>query len=52
VKYAATDEMIALRLSEGDDLGDSIAHVCRTCDVDSAVIVSAEIGRASCRERV
>ena len=41
VKYAATDEMIALRLSEGDDLGDSIAHVCRTCDVDSAVIVSA-----------
>jgi len=33
--------MIALRLSEGDDLGDSIAHVCRTCDVDSAVIVSA-----------
>ena len=41
MKYAATDEMIALRLSEGDDLGDSIAHVCRTCDVDSAVIVSA-----------
>ena len=41
MKYAATDEMIAIRLSEGDDLSDSIAHVCRTCDVDSAVVVGA-----------
>ncbi|MGI6784953.1 MAG: PPC domain-containing DNA-binding protein [Aminivibrio sp.] len=41
MKYAATDEIIALRLSEGDDIGDCIAHVCRACDVDSAVVYSA-----------
>ncbi|HRV97812.1 MAG TPA: DNA-binding protein [Aminobacteriaceae bacterium] len=41
MKYAATDEIIAIRLSEGEDLADSLAHVCKACDVDSAVIVSA-----------
>jgi hypothetical protein len=41
MKYAATDEMIAIRLSEGDDIADSLAHVCKACDVDSAVVVSA-----------
>ena len=39
MKYAATDEMIAIPLSEGDEIGNCIAHVCRSCDVDSAVIV-------------
>ncbi len=41
MKYAATDEILAMRLSEGDDLGDSIVHVCKNCDIDSAVIVTA-----------
>lgn len=41
MKYAATDEIIALRLSEGDDIGDCVTHACRICEVDSAVIVSA-----------
>jgi len=41
MKYAATDEIIAIRLSEGEDLADSLVHVCKACDVDSAVIVSA-----------
>jgi len=41
LKYAATDEIIAIRLSEGEDLADSLVHVCKACDVDSAVIVSA-----------
>ena len=41
MKYAATDEIIALRLSEGDDIGVCGSHACRICEVDSAVIVSA-----------
>ena len=41
MKYAATDEIIAIRLSEGDDITDSIVHVCKTCDVESAVVLSA-----------
>lgn len=41
MKYAATDEIIALRLSEGDDISDCIIHACRACDVDSAVLFCA-----------
>lgn len=41
MKYAATDEIIAIRLSEGEEIADSLVHVCKTCNVDSAVVVSA-----------
>lgn len=46
MKYAATDEMIALRLSDGEEIMSSLIHVCRENDVDSAVIFSS-IGMVS-----
>ena len=46
MQYAATDEVIAIRLSEGEEIVDSIVHVCKECNVDSAVILSA-VGMAS-----
>ncbi len=39
MKYAATDEIIAIRLAEGDDLADSIVFACRKAEVDSAIVV-------------
>ena len=39
MKYAATDEIIAIRLTEGDDLADSIIFACRKAEVDSAIVV-------------
>lgn len=39
MKYAATDEIIAIRLSEGDDLADSIMFACKQAEVDSAIVV-------------
>ncbi|MDD3427271.1 MAG: DNA-binding protein [Aminobacterium sp.] len=41
MKYAATDEMIVIRLTDGEDIHNSINYVCKEQDVDSAVIVSA-----------
>jgi hypothetical protein len=41
MKIAATDEIIALRLSDGEEVMDSLAYACRESDVDSAVLVSA-----------
>ena len=41
MKYAATDEMIVLRLTHGEDIHNSISFVCKERDVDSAVFVSA-----------
>jgi hypothetical protein len=41
MKYAATDEMIVIRLTDGEELHGSISYVCKERDVDSAVIVSA-----------
>jgi len=41
MRYAASNEIIAIRLSEGDDIHEAISQVCSENSVDSAVLVSA-----------
>jgi predicted DNA-binding protein with PD1-like motif len=41
MRYACTEEIVAIRLSDGEDVHSSLAFVCRENDIDSAVIVSA-----------
>jgi len=41
VRYAASKDIIAMRLSEGDDIHESIKQVCTENNIDSAVILSA-----------
>ncbi len=41
MRYAATEEIIAIRLSEGEELHPALRHVCEEFNVDSAVVVGA-----------
>lgn len=41
MRYAFTDEIIAIRLSEGEEIHSSLAFVCNENNVDSAVVISA-----------
>lgn len=40
MRYAATSEVVAIRLSEGEDVRGCIAQVCEENNIDSAVIMS------------
>jgi len=40
VRYAATNEFIAIRLSQGDDIHQSISQVCLENNVDSAIVTN------------
>ncbi len=40
MRYAATDEMIVLRLSQGDDIHQSISQVCMDNNIDSAIVTN------------
>jgi hypothetical protein len=40
MRYAHTEEMVALRLSDGEDLHEALSLVCQECFIDSAVITS------------
>jgi predicted DNA-binding protein with PD1-like motif len=40
MRSVATDEIIVLRLTEGDNLHDCISQVCKENNIDSAVIVT------------
>lgn len=41
MRYAYTEEIVAIRLSEGEDIHSSLAFVCQENNIDSAVIISA-----------
>jgi len=40
MRYAASECLIAMRLTEGEDLHDSISQVCSENNVDSAIILT------------
>ncbi len=40
MRYAHSEEMAALRLSDGEELHEALSQICRECCIDSAVIVS------------
>lgn len=40
MRYAASEQLIAMRLTEGEDIHDSISQVCSENNVDSAVILT------------
>lgn len=40
MRYAVSDEMLFLRLSDGEDLHTSLARACEEYSVDSAVVLS------------
>lgn len=41
MRYAFTEEIIAIRLTDGEEIHSSLAFVCRENSIDSAVIISA-----------
>ncbi len=41
MRYAFSEEMAALRLSDGEELHSSLSLVCEECSIDSAVLVGA-----------
>lgn len=38
--YAVSEEVIVVRLTEGDDIHDSISQICRENNIDSAMVVT------------
>lgn len=41
MRYAFTEEVVAIRLSEGEEVHASLAFVCKENNIDSAVVMSA-----------
>ena len=41
MRYAVTNEIIAMRLSEGEELNRSISQICEENAIDSAVVLAA-----------
>lgn len=40
MRYAASEEVVVIRLTEGDDIHDSISQVCTENNIDSAMVVT------------
>ena len=41
MRYATSEDIVAIRLTEGEKLHDNIARVCEESNIDSAVVIGA-----------